>query len=305
MEKRLTRTAMFFSVGFVFMVAFAAGAFFFGLKIGTDKAETKYEMKQLKSQSNENAVPYQQQDLVSFYHTVFLPYREFQTEWIKSINKLQQGQLSEPVAIFKGLGDLANRKSKEVSSFDMQKSPLLGQAQASMIRSLEQFEQAAGKAAVHAKTLKNKPLIDAIEKETSYQKAVNSTLDAQQAYFNAMLKWGATVNPDIPRDFTSPNIMEINQWKKLPLIVKNKLMADHLQKRNQLAAFYPQDLTSRVDEFIQTGQQSEMKVRSISAIAELMVNTKAVRSGDFTASKAAQYEKETLPQLPFFYAEAE
>ncbi|MUT65515.1 hypothetical protein [Paenibacillus sp. NEAU-GSW1] len=303
MEKRLTRTAMFFSVGFVFMVACAAAAFFFGLKLGTEKAEAAYEKEQLESEAAQVSTPYQQQDLVSFYHTVFLPYREFQSEWQKAINKLAQGQQSEAVSMLDGLSDLASRKRNDAASFDMQKSPLLGQAQANIINSLKQFEKASDKAVSLSKSAEGQQLIAAIGKEESYKSAVSNALAAQQSYYAAMMKWGASVDPEIPSDYTSTSIMEISQWKALPLIVKNKLMADQLNKRKQLMSFYPQDLTSRVDEFIKNGQQSSMKVRSVSAIVDLLINTKAVRYGDFIENKAALYDNEMLPQLPFYYQE--
>ena len=35
MEKRITRTEMLFSLGFLFMLVFAVGAFFYGVKIGS------------------------------------------------------------------------------------------------------------------------------------------------------------------------------------------------------------------------------------------------------------------------------
>ena len=41
MEKRITRTEMLFSLGFLFMLIFAVGAFFYGVKIGSDKTEAK------------------------------------------------------------------------------------------------------------------------------------------------------------------------------------------------------------------------------------------------------------------------
>ena len=85
MEKRLTATAMLFSVGFVFMLVCTVGAFFYGIQIGSAKTEAKYTAENAGADAAAAlASPYQQQDLVSFYHTVFLPYREFQNEWFGS-----------------------------------------------------------------------------------------------------------------------------------------------------------------------------------------------------------------------------
>lgn len=301
MEKRLSGTAMLFCLGFIFMLICAVGAFFFGIKIGSEKVETKYEMKMLgSSNAAASSTPYQQQDLVSFYHTVFLPYREFQNEWSSSISQLSSAETKELSSMFKNLSAFAKKKHAEAASVDMLKSPLLGEAQSAIIISLEQFEKASDKAAVSSKSLSPAELFKAIEKEQTYLSAVNQALVAQQAYYAAMLKWSASVNTDIPADFKFPNVLEISKWEKLPLTVKNKLMADHLLSRKQLTSYYPQDLTSRVDEFISSGQAAKMKIRTVTAVVELLIDTEAVRSGDFIEIKSKFYAKEELPLLPFF-----
>lgn len=300
MEKRLPRSAMLFSLGFVFMLVCAVGAFFYGVKLGTSKTEAKYETKELQSAAVKDSSPYEQQDLVSFYHTVFLPYREFQSDWEAVMNELAQGQAVSASSSLKDLAELAHAKRTEAASFDMQKSPLLGEAQANYLRSLEQFEQAAKAAAASVKSTDASELQDTIERLGSYQLAVRQALAAQQSYYTAMMKWGATVEPNIPAHYTMPKAIEIKKWSSLPLIVKNKLMADQLASREQLTIFYPQDLTSRVDEFIASGQPGKLNLKSVTAIADLLIDTEAVRSGDFTENKSKLYKQDLLPQLPFF-----
>ncbi|SFE91951.1 hypothetical protein SAMN04487969_109100 [Paenibacillus algorifonticola] len=304
MEKQLTRSAMFYSIGFIFMLVCAVGAFFYGVQYGSEQTKTSYEMKQLNSEAKSKSTPYQQQDLVSYYHTVFLPYREFQNEWFSALKKLEQDDSADGNAIFKDLSKLAKKKAGEVASFNMQQSPLLGEAQASVIKSLELFEQTSNKAANKAKTLNSAKLVAAVNDDSIYQAAVKQTLSSQQSYYSAMMKWAATVNSDIPNEYKFPNILEISKWNKLPLIVKNKLMADHLLSHKQLTNYYPQDLVIRIDEFIKTGQASKMKIRSIAAIAELLMNTAAVRSGDYSNGSEQMYSKEVLPLLPFFTTNA-
>ncbi|MDQ8735490.1 hypothetical protein [Paenibacillus sp. LHD-38] len=304
MEKRLTTTAMLFSVGFVFMLVCSVGAFFYGIQIGTEKTEAKYEKDEEGTiQASASVSPYQQQDLVSFYHTVFLPYREFQNEWFTAMNKLSQGKTNEATSMFKDLASLADDKAKEASSVDMQRSPLLGQAQVSYIRSLKLFKDASIKAATNAKTQTYNELKKNIDQEKNYLSASQFALSAQQTYYSAMLKWAATVDLDIPSDYKSPALLELTQWKNLTITIKNKLMADQLLTRKKLTSYYPQDLTSRVDEFVESGQASKMKVHTVSAVVDLLINTEAVRSGDFTESKSRLYEQALLPQLPFFTSE--
>ncbi|MEV5028437.1 hypothetical protein [Paenibacillus sp. LPE1-1-1.1] len=304
MEKRLTTTAMLFSVGFVFMLVCSVGAFFYGIQIGTEKTEAKYEKEDAGSkQASASVSPYQQQDLVSFYHTVFLSYREFQNEWFSAMNKLSQGKTNEATSMFKDLASLAGDKAHEASSVNMQSSPLLGEAQVSYIRSLNLFEEASNTAAAQAKTLSFNELKKKIEQEKNYMSASQFALSAQQAYYAAMLKWAATVDLDIPSDYKSPALLELTQWKKLSITIKNKIMADQLLTRKKLTHYYPQDLTSRVDEFVESGQAAKMKVHTVTAVVDLLINTEAVRSGDFIESKSRLYENALLPQLPFFTSE--
>ncbi|WP_435171179.1 hypothetical protein [Paenibacillus glycanilyticus] len=300
MEKRLPRSAMIFSLGFVFMLVCAVGAFFYGVKLGTSKTETKYEMKELQAAAVQKSSPYQQQDLVSFYHTVFLSYREFQSEWDDAMDDFAKGQGGSASSTLKNLAELARSKRTAASNFDMQKSPLLGDAQTNYIRSLEQFEQAAKAAAASSKSGDAAKLQNSIKQLGSYQSAVKQALAAQQAYYTAMMKWGATVEPNIPANYTMPKVIEINKWSSLPLIVKNKLMADQMASRQQFTAYYPQDLTSRIDDFIASGQSAKLNLKTVSAIADLLIDTEAVRSGDFTENRSKFYNKDLLPQLPFF-----
>ncbi|WP_424766104.1 hypothetical protein [Paenibacillus sp. sgz302251] len=304
MEKRLTTTAMLFSVGFVFMLVCVVGAFFYGIQVGAERTEARYATPDEASQAAVPVSPYQQQDLVSFYHTVFLPYREFQNEWFTAMTKLSQGKNIEATSMLEDLSSLAKSKAAEASSINMQTSPLLAEAQISYIRSLKQFTDAASKAAANAKTLTNTELKQEISEEKTYLSASNFALSAQQDYYSAMLKWAASVDMEIPADYKAPAILKLTQWEKLPITIKNKLMADQLMSRKKLTSYYPHDLTSRVDEFILSGQAANMKLQTLSAVVDLLVNTEAVRSGDFTASKSRLYQQALLPQLPFFFQDS-
>ncbi|QHT60504.1 hypothetical protein GXP70_11540 [Paenibacillus lycopersici] len=305
MEKRLTRTEMLFSLGFLFMLVFAVAAFFYGVKVGSDRTEANYieNAKLLSSSSNKGvAAGYQQQDLVSFYHTVFLPYREFQNNWTDTMRKLSSGQLNDIGSSLKELSSSAKRTYDETEHSTVPKSsPLLESAQLQLLKSLRMFTEAAQRGAGSSKDMKAADLYKALMKDTYYSNGVKFALGGQQDYYAAMLKWSASVNPNLPEDYEKTTDVSIATWKTLQLTVKNKITADQLNARKALVSFYPQDLTSRVDEFIRSGQAGMMKMRTIDSIVDLLVNTEAVREGDFGASKGELYSKELLPQLPFFY----
>lgn len=303
MEKRLTISAMLFSIGFVFMLVVAVGAFFYGIQIGSDRIEAKYAAAQEEEGVvDESATPYQQQDLVSFYLTVFSPYREFQTEWMTAMDQLSNGGNVDAAAAFKSLSKLAASKSEEARSFNMQQSPLLGEAQVAYIRSMNKFKEAADHAA-NSKTADHAALYKSIQEGSAYKTAVSEALGGQRAYYEAMMKWAATVDIHISAEYKTPNPLGIKQWSALPLTVKNFIIGEYLAGRKEINGFYPHDLTSRVDEFIQSGQASKMKLQTMNSIVELLLNTRAVDPGDFVPNKARYYSAETLPQLPFFYPE--
>ncbi|MDQ6418268.1 hypothetical protein RB620_02340 [Paenibacillus sp. LHD-117] len=302
MEKRLTNSAMLFSVGFVFMLVCAVGAFFYGVQIGMDKVEAGYEAKRQEeaAATKTDGSPYQQQDLVSFYHTVFSPYREFQNEWLIAMDKLSQGQSGDFGDVMSNLSKLALRNSEEASSYDMGKSARLGDAQVAYIRSLKLFAKVADAGADKAKKLTADKLQAAIKEDKNYLGAVKETLDAQAHYYAAMQLWAATIDPDIPGELSVPKVLGLKNWSSMPLTVKNGIVVQYLKEYNVLKPFYPQDLTARVDDFIASGQAAKMKLQTASAVIDLLLNTDAVRSGDFLGSLNRFYQSELMPQLPFF-----
>ncbi|MBJ6363489.1 hypothetical protein ACFOQM_19895 [Paenibacillus sp. GCM10012307] len=306
MEKRLTRTEMMFSLGFLLMLIVAVAAFFFGVKIGSDKIEAQYlPMKHLNAEGGPKVTAYQQQDLVSYYHTVFLPLREFQTEWFSAIEKLENGRSTDASASFKELAKQAKKQYQTITTATIPAvSPLLADSQVNVLKSLKLFEQAANRLAGASKDQSISAVLDILHTDAYYAQAVEYTLQSQQQYYGAMLKWGATVNVKVPSDYETPSVLELSNWNKLPFLVKNKVMADQLSSRNTLEAFYPHDLSVRVDEFIESGQPAKMRIKTVSAVVDLLLGTKAVRKGDFTATKLTRYDKELLPQLPFFYMDA-
>jgi len=302
MEKRLTRTEMLFSLGFIFMLILAMGAFFVGLKVGSDRTEAKYvPSKKLNAEAEAKVTAYEQQDLVSFYHTVFLPYREFMNEWVAEVDKLKAGLTSEPASKLKELSSLADKQYDAASKAVVSNvSPLLVDAQTNMLKSLKLFAEAMERHRGTADGGNSAEVIAAIGKDVYYREALEFSLQAQQDYYAAMLKWNASIDPDMPEDFIAPKLMEIGDWNAQPLIIKNKLMAEELHSRMLLTAYYPQDLTARIDQFISSGQAANMKIKTVSSIVDLLVSTDAVRTDDFLTFKERYYADAVLPQLPFF-----
>jgi hypothetical protein len=301
MEKRLNRSDLMFSLAFLLMLVIAVGAFFYGVKVGSAQVEAQYAAKQIPTASAQpNA--YQQQDLVSFYHTVFLSYREFQNDWFAAQDKWLSDPTADRSASMKELSKSAQKKYDAIKGVYVPPiSPQLKSAQTNYLKSLKLFKESFSALAPSANDGTADMVMDKVNADSFFKEGRVQSLAAQKDYYGSMLKWAESVNSDIPGDYVSPDILPIAKWKALPLIVKIKVSSDYLSKQLILSSFLPHDLTARVDQFISSGQADKRKVKSFNAIAELLTSTEAVRSGDFIEMKSRFYENAQLPQLPFFF----
>lgn len=298
MEKRLPRTELLFSLGFVFMLTVAVAAFFLGMKIGTERTEARYAPE--KEETTQGAVTaYQQQDLLSYYYTVYQPFRSFTGEWVREAAMMKSGQTTDPAKRLKSLSAAANDRYKEAERADMPgSSPLLVDAQTNVLKSLklfaETFNRHAGESA-DAQTV-----IRRIGEDALYREALDYALLAEKQYFEAMVLWGATLDPDFPDRVPDVSGMEIEIWNRQPLLLKNAIAAGLLGNRRILQDYYPQDLTARLDHFIESGQAAGLGITSVDNAVDLLLRTEAVRSGDFLDKRTVYGSGELLPQIPMF-----
>lgn len=303
MEKRLNRSDLMFSLAFLLMLVIAVGAFFYGVKVGSARIEAQHALQDVPEPSDSApAHAYQQQDLVSFYHTVFLPYREFQNSWFAVQNKWLADSTADRSASMKELAKSAQQKYDEIKgAYVPQISSKLKDAQNSYLRSLKLFNESFTLLAPTANEGHPDAVLNMVNVHSFFKEGRNQSLAAQDDYYISMLKWAESLNSDIPGDFEIPEILSVVRWQALPLLVKIKVSSDYLNQQKLLTEFLPQDLTARIDHFIASGQSNKRKVKSFSAIAELLTSTEAVRNGDFIEMKSRFYENELLPQLPFFF----
>ncbi|RKP57089.1 hypothetical protein D7Z26_03645 [Cohnella endophytica] len=305
MEKRLNRSDLIFSLAFILMLIIAVGAFFYGVRVGTDRVEAKYAAAETpESSATPQPNAYQQQDLVSFYHTVFLPYREFQNDWLKAQDKWLSDPTADRAASMKDLAKSAQHKYDAIKKVQVSSiSQQLKDSQTNYLKSLKLFNESFSKLAASANQGTGQLVLDKVNADSYYKNGLTYFLSAQKQYFGSMLKWAESIDPNITGDYENSETLTISKWKTLPLVVKMKVASDYLSSQTQLVDFLPHDLTARVDQFIVSGQADKRKIISFNAIAELLMSTGAVRSGDFISMKSRYYENEQLPQLPFFFSD--
>jgi len=302
MEKRLNRSDLMFSLAFLLMLIIAIGAFFYGVKVGTDRTEARLaSAKAPEATATAEPSAYQQQDLVSFYHTVFLSYREFQSDWFAAQNKWLSDPAADRSASMKELAKTAKRKYDAIKGvYVAQISPELKNAQTDYLKSLKLFDESFSALASTANEGSAQSVLDKLNGNSFYKEGLNHALNAQKEYYASMLKWAESVNMDVQGDYTSPDVLPIGKWTNLPLIVKIKVASDFMSEQAALTDYLPHDLAAKVDQFIQSGQADKRKIKSFNAVAELLTSTEAVGSGYFNEVKTRFYENEQLPQLPFF-----
>lgn len=303
MDKRFNRSAMLYSIMFLVMLIFAVVAFFYGLNLGTKKVEQKYAHLNETSPTSDHT--YQQQELVSFYLTVYSPYREYQLEWAEALTKISSGQISNVSSLYKELEGQASKRATEAASYSLQNAGKLGDAQQNYIRSLNYFEKTAATLQKKSSSITYDEIISLLNSNEDYQVAIKQALAGQEIYFNTMYQWAKTIDPNIPAEFNNNVSVSIDAWSNYPLIIKNNIIASYLLSQNKFVDFLPHDLSSAIDQFIASGQAETMNLKAIDGIISLLINTGAVRSGDYNLNKNKLYSEEFLPQIPFFYPTVE
>ncbi|MFC5448047.1 hypothetical protein [Paenibacillus aestuarii] len=302
MDKRLTRTDYLFALTFIFMLVCILGAFFYGLKIGQQKADERYaNMMKASKPATKDVGAYDQQVLVSYYHTIFLPFREFQNKWFEQMNQIGQGNSTiDASAALKELSKIADDRFTTLQAKSMPaSSPLLVQSHQSYLKSLKLFADGLKDLQSKANSMSAAQLMMAIDNNSFIQEAKTQALSAQKDYFESIVAWNETIDHDL-EVFDPNNNANLDQWRAMNVNVKDLYITAKLLKNKTLTPYFPQDLTARIDEFIAAGQSQKLNVNDVNQTINLLLSTDAVRTGDFVKGKARFYSKEPLPQLPFF-----
>ncbi|MGF7050002.1 hypothetical protein J2T13_004525 [Paenibacillus sp. DS2015] len=301
MKNKSSRSEMYFSLAFIFVLILAVAAFFSGVKVGADRTDAKYEYLKVSPTAPEFSDSYQQKDLVTFYHTVFLPYREFKSEWVSQTEAfIRNEDASKNKKLLKKLSNLADKKYNEVMKDTMYtSSPLLQDAQTNLLKSIRLFgDSITNLSASNQKS--SEQIMKELQQETYYKSATKYGLLAQKNFYAAMLKWGAKVNPDIPEQYAYQKQLSLKEWDEYPLIVKNAAVSAILLNNSMYGAYDPHDMTAKIDYMLNTGSAQSLKLTTVQSIINLLNRTDAVKENDFMKKKNL-YQEELLPQIPFFY----
>jgi hypothetical protein len=301
MEKRLTKSDYLFAVTFIFMLVVALGAFFYGLQVGQNRATAKYEEFIAKqNEAKQGYTAYHQQYLVSFYHTIYQPYREFHKKWFEKMAELDTNRSADASLIVKDLAKLAEETYAKLQEKTMpDSSPLLKEAHTNYMKGLKLFGEGLRTYQSKANATPGKELVSLLNQDAYLGEAKNFALKAEKEYYDAIVKWNETVSSGFhPIDVSKA--LTVKEWSGIGLNMKNDYVAQLMVQTKAYKAFTPQDLTVRIDEMIASGQAAKMNLANVQQVMEVLLATDAVRPGDYQRGGSKWYANETLPQLPFF-----
>jgi hypothetical protein len=306
MNNRLSRSDYVFSLVIVFMLVCIAAAFFFGVSIGQKKTEQKY-LAALAERDHANKTPdaYEQQVLVSFYHNIFSEFQTFQNKWFDRTFEIERhAENADVAAIIRDLSRTADGKAKAIAGLSMpESSPLLVEAQQNYIKSLQKFAETLKQYESKASGMQPKDLLNDWAQNGSLTEAKKYALQAQSQFYAAMVKWNESDGTVKGLELTDKQSWTTQDWGQMGFLVKNNVVADILLTGNRFVPVLPQDITVRVDEWINGGQAQKWNLTDIGSLVQTLIDTSSVRPGDYLQRKQERTEGEPLPQLPFFFGQ--
>lgn len=301
-RKRSSRSEVWFTLGFLFTLITAFATFLLGLNMGIDRTEAKYLNLKASMLEVETVDSYNQQDLVTFYYAVYQPYQQFKDEYAALNDEL--GHKDSKVASAKALKDIrddARKQYEQISAISVAvSSPLLKQAQTDILKSLKLFDEGIDRNLSFLNGETGITLIHNLTSDDFTKNAVDYGLKAQNKFYASILKWTAKSNKGIPESYTFQPETTIKQWETYSLAQKNKAVTDMMLESKLFTAYQPQDLTAKIDQMINSGKASALKLQSVSSIVKIVTETEAVQSKEFLKWKSTYYASEQLPELPFF-----
>lgn len=304
MDKKLTRYDIMISISFIFALIVGVAAFFYGLQTGKEQTDLKYRsfMEKLQDEQNQTSVAYHQQQLVSFYHTVLLPFRDFQKTWFAHLSTMEAGsRTTDSSALIKQLGRLADETYKDIEPSTIPEvSPLLKKSHRNYLKSVKLFSEAADR--LKGSSQSGALLAEQIRQDAFVQEAYTFALQAQSEYYEAILEWNKAVEPNVAGlEWLNKDKVPLDEWRKWNLNAKNAYISRMLWKDGMFYNFYPQDVSSMIDDLDATGQAGKLKLTSVRHASQTLLSAGGVRTGDYLRLKEKLYKDETLPQLPFFF----
>lgn len=299
-HKRKIKVEVLFVISFLTTLIIAFGTFYLGLRMGVSQTEAKYSYLKTLPPELESSSSYEQQDLVTYYYVVFLPYQQFKDHFEKMSDIVKQSDSSaKSKEALKKIRSEAQKQYEQIAANSIAAdSPLLKESHNDILKSLKLFDQGIGNILNENKNVDQ--LRNILYENNFTSKGINYGLQAQKKYYTSILKWTAKNNHNVATDYTFNNNTTIKQWKGFSLSIKNKAVTDIMLKNTLYVSYLPQDMTAKIDQMINSGKAATLKLETITSIVKILTETEAVQKKEFVKWRNAYYVGEFLPTLPFF-----
>jgi hypothetical protein len=288
MNHRMNRTDYIVVYFLIILMAASVGSFFFGLTMGQNQTAAKYEALAEETKPKKiNSQAYTEQELASFYHTVYQPYDHFlQTLWADLDS-------SEGPPSLKSWEKQAEETLKQISAFSVSdKSSLLVNAQIGYIRSLKFFLEAMDHESTNFK---------ALSQNQFYLDSRKIGLKAQQHFYEAIMVWEQRfVTKKNPPASIEKSPFLLDNWNQLTLHQKNNVIAKELYSMHLDGHYKPQDVTVNLDALIRSGETKALPINDVPRAIKLLIAAQSIRNGDFVKHKEQWYSNESFPMIPFY-----
>lgn len=306
MSKRLTRSEYLVPYMIIITLACFIGGFFLGAGVmkariqneleATAKAEeaAKEREQMLKAQKL-----YRDQDFIRYYYSVSVHMNELKKKHFETSATLFDSAKSEQKDMLKELRALARAKEKELDATTIPStSPLLVEAKQAYLGSMKFYQ--AGIDQLISQLSTGAVSADDLASMRIQPDFVNAWNQAQASEYKALAMWETVYITKQPLQQVQPSLVSLTQWKAYPFHYRNYLSALSISQSKRFHEFSPADLTSRIDNVLQSGSATSFGWKDIGQAARILEATDAVRKDDFLAMRTRLYPDLAAPEIPLF-----
>lgn len=301
MSSRLSKIDFFVVFMILLSLACLIGGFFLGANFSRSKAEAEFQrfLAEINEEESENALlKYSHTDFVSFYHQVYLPFKEFRTRVIPFLEHAEHSV--EPQQLIDESTELRRIVSsvkKEIENAKVpQTSPLLQKSQAQFILALQAFEQSFQDISSLDKD-EIEQVFNLIQGE-AFLSGKDYWLEGQKLFYEALILWESFfVSKESPQFIENPTNYTLRDWSALSFHQKNDLIAKLLAELQLVTLYNPEDVAVYINSLAANSHQD--KQQKVLEAVRFLSASDSIRAGEFL-TRINEYEAEALPMIPLF-----
>ncbi|MCF6093497.1 hypothetical protein L1765_05785 [Microaerobacter geothermalis] len=307
---RLSKRDFLIVYSIIILIFFSLTSFLLGAYISKKQMEKQImslsmELERVKEEQTtpiKDEPQYLQTDFVNYYYNVLLPYEKFKEQQIQYINKLSiLSDRVDQLALSSDMKEMTASVLTEVKGALISKSsPLLQQSQKEIVNALQSYLD--GLSSIFRMDLStSKPLSLLIPEMPQMTLGKTMGLKGQLLFYQAMVKWEEIY---VTKKKSSPLInkdnLTLSEWNTLTVNEKNYMTAKMLLQKQILSTYRAEDITVRIDAYVQSGIEEEPDKKTIYSILLLLQATDSLKKGDFREKVGVWYSKKDLVLIPLF-----